>query len=110
MARSSLTLQDVERSGLEPSYASANADGNSFANNSRVVLHAKNGSGSPITVTVKTPGTVDGLAVADRTVAIPAGEERIMGVFPPADYNQSDGSVHVDYSDVTSLTVAALRI
>lgn len=110
MARSSLTVQDVVRSGLSPSYASAEGDGNSFANNGRVVLHAKNGSGGSITVTIQTPGTVDGLAVSDRTVAIPAGEERIIGVFPPADYNQSDGSVYVDYSGVTSLTVAALRI
>ena len=110
MARTSLTVQDVERSGLEPSYASANVDGNSFANNGRVILHAKNGSGGAITVTVKTPGTVDGLAVADRTVSVPAGEERMIGVFPPADYNQSDGDVYIDYSGVTSLTVAALRI
>lgn len=110
MARGDLTVQDVERSGLEPSYTAANADGDSFKNNGRVVLHAKNGSGAPITATIQTPGTVDGLAVSDRTVAIPAGEERIMGVFPPADYNQSNGEVYVDYSDVTSLTVAALRI
>ena len=110
MARGSVTVQDVERSGLEPSYEAANGDGDAFENNGRVVFHAKNGSGGAITLTFQTPGMVDGLAVADRTVSIPAGEERMCGVFPPSDYNQSDGDVYVDYSGVTSLTVAALRI
>jgi len=110
MARTILSVQDIARSGLEPSYEAANADGESVANNGRVFVHVKNGSGSSVTVTIQTPGTVDGLAVADRTVAIPAAEERMIGVFPPADYNQSDDAVYVDFSAVTTVTVAAIRL
>jgi len=109
MARTTLSIQDIVRSGLNPSYEAANADGESVDNNGRVFLHIKNGSGVSVTVTIQTPGTVDGLAVADRTVVIPAGEERMPGVFPPADYNQSDGAVYVDFSAVTTVTVAAIR-
>ncbi len=110
MARQSLSVQDIERSGLEPSYSSAAGDGHSFQNNGRVFVHVKNDDGSSKTITIQTPGTVDGLAVADRTVDIPAGEERMIGPFSPGQYNQSDDTVYVDYSATTSVTIAALRM
>lgn len=109
MARSALTLQTVAKTGIVPSYAAANADGNSFANDGNTVIHVKNGSGSSINVTLQTPGTVDDLAVTDRVVAVAAGAEKMIGPFPPGIYNQS-GSVYVDYSDVTTVTVGAFKM
>lgn len=110
MARSALTYQQIDRDGVVPSYASANADGNSLANDGRMFLHVKNGSGSSINVTVETPGTVDGNAVADKVVAVAAGSEKMIGPYPPDVYNQSDGTMYIDYSAVTSVTVGVLRI
>ena len=110
MARQSLSVQDIARSGLSPSYSSAVGDGHSVQNNGRVFIHVKNGDSSSKTITIQTPGTVDGLAVADRDVSIPAGEERMIGPFPPGQYNQSDGDIYVDYSATTSVTIAALRM
>lgn len=110
MARADISVQLIDRSGLEPSYTAATADGEKFVNNGRVFIHVKNGDASQHTVTVQTPGTVDGLDVAERTVDIPAGEERIIGPFPPGHYNQADGKVYIDYDAVTSITLAAIRL
>jgi hypothetical protein len=53
---------------------------------------------------------VDGLAIAERTVVVTAGESRKIGPFPPNIYNQSDGMVYLDYSAVTDVTVALMRL
>lgn len=110
MARTASAVQQIVRTGLTPAYSAANADGHSIANDGRVFQHIKNGSGSSINVTAQTPATVDGLAVAERVVAIPAGEERMIGPFQPGIYNQADGSVYIDYSAVTTVTVATFRL
>lgn len=78
--------------------------GDSFANTGKEFVVIKNGSGSPITLTVATPGTVDGdLAIADRTATIGAGETRAVGPFPVSTYGET---VNLTYSGVTSLTVS----
>lgn len=111
MSREALTVQSVVRTGLEPAYTAAVGDGHSVLNDGRLTfVHVVNGSGSEVTITIPTPGSVDGLAVADRTVAVPAGEERMIGPFPTATYNQADGTVHVDYSATTSVTVGAFKV
>lgn len=96
------------RTGLNPSFTSANADGHTLDNSAKdILLYVKNGAGSPINVTITTPGTVDGLAVADRVVAVPATGERVIGPFPRGTYGSS---VSVAFSSVTSVTVALLTI
>jgi hypothetical protein len=110
MARTALAVQDVTRAGLNPAYTAANVDGHSIENNGLVALHIKTVA-TPCTVTIQTPGTVDGQAIADRTVALGASAERIIGPFPPRQYNQPTGDgVWVDFSAVTAVTVAALRL
>lgn len=113
MARTALTVSEIVRSGLTLSASAANADGHSLVNtdkNAALLLYVNNGSGSPITVTIQTPGTVDGLAIADRTVTVAAGAERFIGPLTAKDYNQSDGTVYVDFSAVTTVTVMGLKI
>jgi len=108
MARTALTVQTVSRTGLNPSYTSANADGHSVASEGeKTFLHVKNASGGSINVTVQTPGTVDGLAISDLIVAVPASGERMIGPFPIGYYTTS---LLVDFSSVTSVTVAALKV
>jgi len=110
MARTAINYQQVLRAGLTEALAAANADGHKFSNDGRIILHVVNGGASPITVTIQTPGTVDDLAVSDRTVTISDESEKFIGPFPPGIYNQSDGMVYVDFSSVTSVTVSALRV
>lgn len=109
MARTALTVQQIVPAGLAPTYTPANVDGNSVpGRHTGRFVHVKNGSGASVTVTVPTPGTVDGNAIADRAVAIDAGADEFIGPFGPV-YQQSDGSVHLDYSAVASVTVAVLQ-
>lgn len=57
--------------GVTPSLAAASGGGDKVPPGSRV--HVVNGSGSPIDVTIVTPGTVEGLAIADRVITVPDG-------------------------------------
>lgn len=107
--RTALGVQAVTPAGLDAVYTPANVDGHSFGNNGRRLLHVVNGSAGPVTVTVPTPGTVDGNAIADRAVVVVAGGDMFIGPFSGA-YQQSDGSVHVDYSAAASVTVALLEV
>ena len=104
-----LTVQTISRTGLEPSYAAAAAGGDEFANTGDEFLHIKNGDASSHTVTIETPGNVDGLAVADRAVAVGAGEERMIGPFPTSVYNDSGDLVQLTYDAVTAVTVAIVK-
>lgn len=110
MARTAITYQQIVRTGLEETLEAANGDGNKFANDGVMFLHVVNGAGAPINVTIQTPGTVDGLAIAEQVVAVTNAEERYIGPFPPGIYNQSDGMVYVDYSSATTITVSVLRL
>lgn len=58
--------------GLVPVVAAASAGGDKILPGGR--LHIINGAAAPITVTLVTPGVLDGnLAVADRTFTVPNG-------------------------------------
>ena len=107
MARTAVTATQIDRSGDQVTGAAANVDGHSVTWRDTLFFYVNNGSGSAVTVTVDTPGTVDGLAITDLTLSVPAGEDRIFGPFPADYYRQSDGSVHVDFSAVTSVTFSA---
>jgi len=103
-----LTVQHPSRSANAITQPAAEAGGDVFPNTGKELLLIKNGSASPITLTIATPATVDGLAVSDRTVAIPAGETHLLGPFPTSYYNNASGQVALTYSDATSVTVAVL--
>lgn len=76
------------------------ANGNSIAgNDGRIFMEVKNDDASSQTVTVPTPGDVDGLAIADLVVSLTAGQTKLIGPFAPGTFNQSDGLVYIDPSD-----------
>lgn len=109
MARTELTVQEFDVDGLDESLESANADGEYFSNDGGVFLYVKNGSGSPITLTAQTPAEIGGLDIEEKTYVIGAGENGFWGFFNPAMFNQSNGTVYIDFSDVTSLTIGAFK-
>lgn len=114
MARTNLASQQVVTSGLEATYTAANADGHMFPPGEVRMLHVKNGGGSSIDVTIKSGYKRDGLALADQVVAVPNGEDRFIGPFDRETYAQRSGTdrgkVYVDFSAVTSVTVALLDV
>jgi len=112
VARTTLSVQQITNSGITPSYAAATAtDGDAFANDGDVFVHVKNVGGSPVTLTIQTPGKVAGVDIAEVTVTIPATTgDKMIGPFDPTVFNQSDGKVYLDWSAVTGVTVAAIRL
>ena len=111
MPFTTLAIQQIVRAGLTPSLAAANSDGSYVPNDGRTFIQVKNGAGAPITVTIETPGTVDGNAIADLVVTIPAMTgDKVIGPFPPETYNQSDGKLKITFSAVTTVTIGAFRL
>lgn len=109
MPRTAITPQVVAATGLNPVTEAANVLGNSVAQAPGRVLRVTNGSAASINVTVVTPGLVDGdLVLPDRVVAVPAAGTRYLPMQPNGLYRQPDGSANVDYSAVTTVTVAVL--
>src|SRR5436853_540222 len=102
-----LTVQRPALTGITPSYAAAAGGGDVFANDGYTVAHIKNASVGSITVTAAAPGAFNA-AVA---VAIPAGEERIIGPFTDKQrFNNGSGQVALTYTGVTTLTVGIFRV
>lgn len=113
-----LTVQDIVETGLAPTFAAASAGGDTFSNrdDERTFLVVKNGGASPMTATIPATGTsfkAPGYGVmtkANNVVTVPAGAERWIGPLPARAYNNTAGLASVNYSAVTSVTVAAVRI
>lgn len=111
MARTALTVQTVVDSGLEVTYTNGDATNeHEFVNNGDTFIHIVNGGGGDVVATIVTPATVQGLTVEDPAITVTAGEERFIGPFPGAIFNQSDGKVHLDLDVDTSVTLAALSL
>jgi hypothetical protein len=106
MPRTAITAQSVTSTGPTSSFEAANVLGNSFPYVRGRFIEVINGSGSTITVTVQTPGSLDGnLAIPDRTFTVAAGANAKWAAGDGAIYMQTDRSIFVDYSAVTSVTV-----
>lgn len=102
-----LTPQSLNRDGLEATYAAAAAGGDTFANDGRTFLHVKNGGGASVNVTVDSIKQCDQGVDHDVIVAVPAGEERMIGPFPVSRFGSP---ATIAYSGVTTVTVAALKL
>jgi len=115
MARASVTTQTISRTGLTPVMTGPTLDGD-IIDSGAVQLHVLNSSGAPITVTVQSPVTVDGLAVEDQEITVAAGALKIAGPWPARTFRQDadavvgPGRVLVDYSSVTSVTRAVVSL
>lgn len=115
MARTALTVNTISRTGVDSAdtLAAANADGHYVQNGGDVFLEVLNANASTCTVTVQTPRTIDGLAVAEMTVDVAQNERMLIGPFPPLTFNQTGtnaGCIYVDFSAVTDVTIAAWRL
>jgi hypothetical protein len=71
-------------------------------------LYVNNGGAGSVTVTVTTPGEVHSMAIADPTLTLAAGES---GIIPLGKvFAGTNGRASISYSDVTSVTVAAIEL
>lgn len=106
-----LAVQQASLAGTPVTYAAASAGGDTFpVPSSATSLRVKNGSGSPMTVTLAFPGTTSyGVANPSRTSAsIAAGGEVVIGPIPQSAVDTNTGVASVTYSSATSVTVAVV--
>ena len=61
------------------------------------------------TITVVTPNTVDGLAIADRTIVVAATTGDVVAKFFPENYANGDGDLEFATSEETAITCAVFQ-
>lgn len=111
MARTTMTVQEAVATGLKPTTTAGTSDGLQFSNDGKTLLYAYNGGAGAHVVTIQTPETVEGLAVAENTVTISQSTFKLIGPFARATFNQSNGYAYVDIDGTQSeVTCAAVRV
>lgn len=104
-----VSVQQISTAGVAPTYSAASAGGDKVIPGASTFLHVKNSDTVAHDCIIATPATVDGLAVADRTVSVPNGGERMIYV-PSTFYQASDGLAAISWSATTGMTFAALKV
>lgn len=105
-------VQKASLAGLNPAYTAAAAGGDAVPNDGKTVLKVKNADAVAHTVTIASqvsPVPV-GTAKANVVVAVPAGDERVIGPFDKVAFNDADGNLEVTYDAANSVTIAAVSI
>ena len=99
MARETLTENTLTSSGIGWVGKIGTSDGQKFSNNGNELLIVKQGDSSTRDVTIVTGGKVGegSEPITDRTVTVSVGGHQTIGPFRPDIWNQSDGTVHVDF-------------
>lgn len=113
MADVAVTVQEIVRTGIDLTDTGSLSTSDTYLvpNDGKTFLHIKKSGATDCTVTIATPGTVDGLAVTDLTVTVPASTgDKMIGPFPRDIYNNASGQIAVTFSNVTGLTIAAARL
>ena len=103
-----LTIQEGKVTGTALTMAAASGGGDTVPVGGALLV--RNGDASSKTVTVAVPGEKYGQARPDIEVVMAAGATALIGPFPPDLADDEDRLVHVTYSAVTSVTVAAINL
>lgn len=94
--------------GVEDTAVPATVSGDTAECGPGIFLAVVNGDASPHTATIATPGEVAGLAVADATLVVGAGET---GIIPlPRLFAGATGRASITYDAVTSVEVGVFRL
>lgn len=104
-----IATQQMSTSGVAATYSAVSASDTADISNGRTFLHVKNAGASSDTVTISTPGTVGGLAIADLTVSVANGAEKFIGPLDPQLFGTT-GIATVTHSYTTSVTCAFVSI
>ena len=111
MARTELSVETIDRSGLDPTETLIPADGIKFLNDGTVLIMVTNTGVAENDVTIQTPNNVDGdLTVADRVVAVAASAVMFIGPFPTNHYNQAGGYVYVDGETADEVKCSPMKL
>lgn len=94
MPRTAIAYVEPAKAGTTyPAESTADvANGNSvLGNDGRIIVFCRNSNGASTarTVTITPTATVDGLAVAARTISVPAGTSMLIGPYDVATYGST---------------------
>lgn len=114
MPRVNIPITQLTDAGVAPAAQVASDAANDHelaSNDGDVFVEITNVNAStPQDATFVTPGAVQGLAVSDRVVSVPANNGvRLVGPLSPNVYNQVDGKVHIDVTSA-DLRFRAFRL
>jgi hypothetical protein len=118
MARTDIARTDISRAGVNPAGTAGQVDGHMFTNTGKEFVEVSNADASARTVTFVTPRTVEGLAITDLALSVPAGGRLIVGPFPPETFSQprsvgaDAGKVYINYvsGSETQFTTRVYRL
>jgi hypothetical protein len=106
-----LATQSVGYAGVTPSLAAAAGGGDTFTPAPNLFLEVNNAGGGSITVTVVTPQTSRGQAIADLSVSVTNGQRRFIRISPAEFFaDATTGLGNITYSGVTSVTVGVFQV
>lgn len=105
-----LTIYPIVLTGVEPTYVACAAGGDAFMNDGRIFIHVKNGGAASRTVTVDSIRPCNQGVDHNAVVAVPAGDERMIGAFNKARFNDANGKAQITYDNEADLTIAAVRL
>jgi len=109
-----ITAQQISQAGLEPTYATPSAGGDTLKNTAKQFFHVQNDSGSAITATVipEISTVVDPLLGVlkkeNAVLSLAAGEEGFLGPFEVDAFNDANGNITITCSAQTNVKLAAL--
>ncbi len=112
MSYTTLASEDVDVDGIAATYTAAPGVGNPngfqiAADPSHRTILDVDASSNTVVVTLLTPGSDDGLAIAERTVTVTNGTHKFIPL--RRNYKQSDGNYYVEFDVITGVTVACLK-
>jgi hypothetical protein len=114
LADTRVAVQKIAQAGLTTAYTgslTASTVDYTFKNNGRTFLHAKKSGAGSCTVTLKTPAQVGGMDIAEGTGTVPATTGDVMfGPFPKDIFNDANGDMRVNFSEVTGLTIGVFEL
>lgn len=96
--------------GAAIAYVAAAVGGDDFIPEAHQALHFKNTDVAARSVTLITPGDVEGQAIADLVVVVPAGGDRLVKVSVTLLRHATTGKANMTYDAVTGLTMAVLAL
>ena len=111
MANVALIIQDLVDTGgspIAPNYQAV-VSGNVYQvpNDGRIVLHFKNTNAAANVVTITTNAVINGHAVANGSVSVPATNgEIVLGKLAPGLYNDANGLLNFSVSQASGGTCA----
>lgn len=112
MARTTLAVQSTSISGLATAMTAVPGtganNGVSFPNDGQTVLMVINAGTVATIPTLDATGSVGGVALADPTGSV--ANDSIPEFYGPFDRQAFGGTVGIDFSAATGVTVAAIRV